>query len=264
MSDRGTGSILTNLLSFVKRSLPSLGTYTAAYMALDKGKMVEALFPVLNGSPNDIRIEWISRVLSNCNAVFMVLGVVRLLKRDTRLRRDLVYYDSPEALGLSASFFGYVVYDLALCLSNSCLRDPSIVFHHFLFLALVSMSNTFNRFAGYGSWLTLNEISTVFLNQRWFFMAIESLTKEERSSKVVMGNQLLFVVTFFVFRVVLNTIITKNVITTMQKQKDNKNKVETRTLKLIAYLFFPLLCLLNWYWFSLIASKFITLIQSNK
>eukprot|EP01124_Arcella_intermedia_P014024 TRINITY_DN20415_c0_g2_i1.p1 TRINITY_DN20415_c0_g2~~TRINITY_DN20415_c0_g2_i1.p1 ORF type:complete len:231 (-),score=57.42 TRINITY_DN20415_c0_g2_i1:1-693(-) len=228
-----------NLITLLRKSLPAVGFYSGLYLALKKSGIVETLLPFLKGAPENIKIEWTSRIVSNCNAIFIVLRILRLFYRDERVRHDLIYYVAPEAMDTAPLFFGYVAYDLALCLSNQCLRAPSIIFHHSLYLILSAFFYTYQRCSGFGSYLTLNEISTLFLNQRWFFQTAETITKVALSSKLVMGNQLLFVVSFFLFRVVINTANTVNVVTTMKPK-------ETVMMKVVAYLCFPVLCVLNW------------------
>eukprot|EP01124_Arcella_intermedia_P014328 TRINITY_DN20734_c0_g1_i1.p1 TRINITY_DN20734_c0_g1~~TRINITY_DN20734_c0_g1_i1.p1 ORF type:complete len:251 (-),score=35.49 TRINITY_DN20734_c0_g1_i1:38-790(-) len=240
-------SLIDNLVLFLRSSLPSLVTYITAYWVLDKGQLLEVLFPFLKGCPSNIRVDWISRILSSYNAIYMVCGVIVLLIRDDGLHEDLIYYTSPEAFHYSSNFFGYIVYDLALSLSYSCLWDPSIIFHHILFLTLVALSNTFQLFSGVGCWVTLNEISTFFLNLIWFFITTQSTTKKKLPTQIVRATQILFVVTFFLFRVLVNTVITKKVITNIYPTSN--------PLKPMVYVLFPVVCILNWYWFAQIMTR---------
>lgn len=97
---------------------------------------------------------------------------------------------------------GYLLYDLVLCLWHfRTLGEPTTLIHHTVILVAYSLGLSYHVGTFYMGFFLVNEISTPFLNFRWFlFMS------GRHTGRLYDWNVNALALTFFVSRVVLNLI----------------------------------------------------------
>jgi len=124
------------------------------------------LFPSYRKLESKDAVEWCSRITSNVHAVFGVFAAVHVLQ-------VLHDFDFLESSVIAERYFGvllgYLSYDLAtIFLYHGNLLDWGILFHHFMGLLGFSFLVAHHCGAYPGSLFYFTEISTPFVNQRWF------------------------------------------------------------------------------------------------
>jgi len=171
-----------------------------------------------------------------------------------------------------AYLFSYCLFDLVLVLWYiDELGDVPIIIHHIMIAAWIANSGFVQANCGAGVFFMTNEISTVFLNLRWFFHKIVTSpnAKEDAiSPTLVTANLLLFALSFFLTRVVGNVWMTYNALYQAFFQLSSDSlfvrpygtqsftfaEVETN-VKVVTGVLVPLLCVLNLFWFLTIIEK---------
>lgn len=183
----GGAGIFTAMLVYV------LG-YTVIYPAL------AGLLPGGNGykqlSEPD-KAEWRTRVLSNVHAVAVVVGVLPALSSDSKLWDNHVSHFDERVSFWQGILVGYFIADLIVVIM---LRDTisgfggTVAHHVFSILAFGTVLN-YKCIQFWACFFTLGEISTPFINQRWFMSKCSSF------GKLYVANGIAMVVVFGAVRV---------------------------------------------------------------
>lgn len=185
---------------FTWRYVPAMLTSTLGFYILCE-HISPAWTPVLlNGYKNlnaEQTKEWHSRVNSNVHALITGLGSFYLLF-DQCINKDPDLCDSPLLRTLVAILIGYSIIDIWLILWRS-IGDLSFVYHHVAAMYSYAYVVMIGILPWYGNLRLLAELSTPFVNQRWFL----DVLGYGRTSTAYVINGLLMVVVFFLCRVML-------------------------------------------------------------
>eukprot|EP01126_Amoeba_proteus_P018002 TRINITY_DN1893_c0_g1_i11.p1 TRINITY_DN1893_c0_g1~~TRINITY_DN1893_c0_g1_i11.p1 ORF type:complete len:201 (+),score=34.50 TRINITY_DN1893_c0_g1_i11:382-984(+) len=190
--------------------------------------------------------------------------------RNPILIQDLVGAKTTNIVRYSAHFTGYTIYDIVLVLLNRSLFSWSIMFHHLMFVLTGTLGNVFDTMYGLGCAWTLNEVSTIFLNQKWFFSKMNEYNRIPPNPRLVSFNLILFYLSFLVFRVGIHLWIDSKLILQVfltektKVQEDGKLKESSPFHKFFAGVMVPGLGGLNIYWFYLINLQFIKWLKDKK
>ena len=148
---------------------------------------------------------------------------------------------------------GYLAYDLVLCLRHfKTLGELTTLIHHVVILVAYSLGLFFHFGTFYMGFFLVNEISTPFLNIRWFLFMTG-----RQSGKLYDWNAYALTLTFFVSRVVLNLIAVEHM--TRGFFRFYAELITRPGLPIGVLYFLPILAwthvIINIYWFWLIFEK---------
>lgn len=159
--------------------------------------------------------------------------------------------------------YSYMIYDLIwLVYYRNC--TYALLFHH-LNTIFAFVSTTVYPYGRYVIFMTLfNEISTPFYN----FNTIFSILNEEKVIRIPgflkMTNQIIFAITFFVFRIVLIFGLIYNIIFELIfVHPTNYNMYETLFIYLLTIMYIGHY-LLNLFWFRIICTKMMRYVKIDK
>lgn len=145
-----------------------------------------------------VRVEWLSRVVSNLHAVVLTPALAAAVFGDASLAAGGPLSAGPAVHGLLKVGLGYFIYDAVLVTAyrRSISAPGQTLFHHALVLSSVSwvLSVRLPLATVWAALLFLTEASTPFVNQRWF-MAIR-----HRQSRAYKITGVTMTVAFFVAR----------------------------------------------------------------
>ncbi|XP_034395312.1 TLC domain-containing protein 4-B [Cyclopterus lumpus] len=141
--------------------------------------------------------EWNSRLVSTVHALIVGLFCLYILWFDDVVNADPVWGD-PSLVKLNVAITcGYLLYDLVLLACNwSTMGDGFFVCHHLAALYAYGYVLTRGVLPYFANFRLISELSTPFVNQRWFF---ESL-KYPRSHRLVVLNGVAMAAAFFLVR----------------------------------------------------------------
>ena len=134
------------------------------------------------------------------STVVGVMGVIHLTQMwpvtDVMLQLSRASYS---IMSTNLIFMGYLVYDISHVLGNyPKLGGADMVAHHCVFLTASIINGNYRIMPFAFGWLIVGELSTIFLNLRWFWI------KTGRGHMQAMNvTQILFAISFFVLRVVV-------------------------------------------------------------
>ncbi|XP_018594157.1 TLC domain-containing protein 4-B [Scleropages formosus] len=142
--------------------------------------------------------EWNSRMVSTIHAFVVGLFCLYILWFDDAVNADPVWGD-PTLVKLNVAITcGYLLYDLALLACNwSTMGDGFFVCHHVAALYAYSYVLTRGLLPYFANFRLISELSTPFVNQRWFFEALSF----PRSHHLVVANGVAMAVVFFLVRI---------------------------------------------------------------
>ncbi|KAL0485517.1 tmem56b [Acrasis kona] len=173
--------------------------FTILYQLCDP--MMKKMFPNSYGKlDEDHRIEWNSRILSNVHAIVVVIYCVYIIFNSSCTEKYLhdidVIYGCEHSLYVLSISLGYFLYDTVIILMNyNQLGGASMMFHHISSIACICILNSYRQFTLIPLSYCLTEITTPFVNQRFFFDKAE-----KKNSKRYTFNGLLMWLGFVLFR----------------------------------------------------------------
>ncbi|XP_067416447.1 TLC domain-containing protein 4-like [Emydura macquarii macquarii] len=152
--------------------------------------------------------EWDSRCVSTLHALVVGLFCVYILLFDGAVNANpicrsssdsLCFQGDPHLVKLNVAITcGYLLYDLLLLLRYwKTLGDSLFVCHHLVALYAYGYVLSRGVLAYFANFRLLSELSTPFVNLRWFFDAVG----QPRSSWFVLANGLAMTVVFFLVRI---------------------------------------------------------------
>ncbi|KAI9533429.1 TLC domain-containing protein 4-B [Dissostichus eleginoides] len=147
--------------------------------------------------PLNKHTEWNSRLVSTVHALIVGLFCLYILWFDHVVNADPVWGD-PSLVKLNVAITcGYLLYDLVLLATNwSTMGDGFFVCHHLAALYAYGYVLTRGVLPYFANFRLISELSTPFVNQRWFFEAL----KYPRSHRLVVINGVAMAVVFFLVR----------------------------------------------------------------
>ncbi|KAF7647860.1 hypothetical protein LDENG_00165610 [Lucifuga dentata] len=142
--------------------------------------------------------EWNSRLVSTVHALVVGLFCLYILWFDDAVNANPVWGD-PSLVKLNVAITcGYLLYDLVLLACNwSTMGDSFFVCHHLAALYAYGYVLTRGVLPYFANFRLISELSTPFVNQRWFFEAL----KYPRSHRMVVLNGIAMAVVFFLVRI---------------------------------------------------------------
>lgn len=257
-------------------------TYLGIYLFLDKAKVFDDY--LLQYYPEEelhsVKVGWNSRVISCINAALVTFcGLYGLLVETDLVFAPVTGYPSLTPI-FGAYLLAYCFFDLMLVLWYlEDLGDIPIIVHHIMIAAWLANSGLFHVNFGAGTFFMTNEISTIFLNFRWFFHKIVTSPKAKEgaiSSALITANLLLFASSFFFSRVIGNIYIAYYALQEAFALTPAHvffkpygtpsfifSDVEYNTKFVIGFLV-PILCILNLWWFCTVLEKALEVIRGTK
>ncbi|XP_034567531.1 LOW QUALITY PROTEIN: TLC domain-containing protein 4-B [Notolabrus celidotus] len=157
-----------------------------------------AITPGYGRLPSTKLTEWNSRLVSTVHALVVGLFCLYILQYDDAVNANPVWGD-PNLVKLNVAITcGYLLYDLVLLACNwSTLGDSFFVCHHLAALYAYGYVLTRGVLPYFANFRLISELSTPFVNQRWFFEAL----KYPRSHRLVVLNGVAMAVVFFLVRI---------------------------------------------------------------
>ncbi|CAJ1075401.1 LOW QUALITY PROTEIN: TLC domain-containing protein 4-B [Xyrichtys novacula] len=142
--------------------------------------------------------EWNSRLVSTVHALIVGSFCLYILQYDDAVNANPVWGD-PNLVKLNVAITcGYLLYDLVLLACNwSTMGDSFFVCHHLAALYAYGYVLTRGVLPYFANFRLISELSTPFVNQRWFFEAL----KYPRSHRLVVLNGVAMAVVFFLVRI---------------------------------------------------------------
>jgi len=202
------------------------------------------------------KAEWVSRIVSNVHAIFASLGAFRWILNDWQTIQtdfDFAFGGSEIRHFYMMCTAGYLFYDLMLCLKYlRSFGEITTLIHHIVILIAYSLGLHYHFGTFYMGFFLINEVSTPFLNIRWFLFKM-GLT----DTKYYEWNGYQLAISFFIFRVVLNLIAVEHM--TRGFYRFYAVLISREGLPTAVLFFLPVLAWvhvsINLYWFWLIISK---------
>ncbi|XP_029804226.1 transmembrane protein 56-like isoform X4 [Suricata suricatta] len=155
--------------------------------------------PGFNSLSSEKKIEWNSRVVSTCHSLVVGVFGLYIFFFDEALKADPLWGDSSVVKVNISIASGYLVSDLLiLILYWKVIGDKYFIIHHCTALFAYSIVLKEGVLGYIGNFRLLAELSSPFVNQRWFFEAL----KYPKFSKANVINGILMTVVFFIVRIV--------------------------------------------------------------
>ncbi|XP_061702645.1 TLC domain-containing protein 4-B isoform X1 [Syngnathoides biaculeatus] len=157
-----------------------------------------AISPSYGLLPPTKHTEWNSRLVSTVHALIVGFFCLYILCFDEAVNANPVWGD-PSMVKLNVAITcGYLLYDLLLLACNwSTMGDRFFVCHHLAALYAYGYVLTRGVLPYFANFRLVSELSTPFVNQRWFFEAL----KYPRSNRMVVVNGVAMTVVFFLVRI---------------------------------------------------------------
>jgi hypothetical protein len=143
--------------------------------------------------------EWSCRQVSNIHAIIMIVGAILCFMQWDSMSLEEGFVGNPTLLPVffCAVSMGYLQWDLFWQIYHMDeYHDLSALIHHVLYLAICHYNMTGCYFCRPFAWLVFGELSTPFLNQRWFY-AVADL----KESQGYVVSSMMFGITFLMTRV---------------------------------------------------------------
>ncbi|XP_006631690.2 TLC domain-containing protein 4-B isoform X1 [Lepisosteus oculatus] len=157
-----------------------------------------ALCPGYRHVPAHRHTEWNSRLVSTVHALIVGFFCLYILWFDDAVNEDPVWGD-PRLVKLNVGITcGYLLYDLVLLACNwNTIGDSFFVCHHLAALYAYGYVLSRGLLPYFANFRLLSELSTPFVNQRWFFEALSY----PRSDQRVVLNGVAMSIVFFLVRI---------------------------------------------------------------
>ncbi|XP_048848213.1 TLC domain-containing protein 4-B-like isoform X1 [Brienomyrus brachyistius] len=157
-----------------------------------------AVTPAYRRLPPSKLTEWNSRVVSTIHALIVGFFCLYILWFDDAVNMDPVWGD-PKLVQINVAIAcGYLLYDLVTVTCYwSTLGDGFFVCHHLAALYAYGYVLTRGVLPYFANFRLISELSTPFVNQRWFFEALSF----PRSHTLVVANGVAMAVVFFLVRI---------------------------------------------------------------
>lgn len=144
------------------------------------------------------KIEWNSRVVSTCHSLLVGSFGLYLFFFDEATITDPLWGDATLVNVNIAIASGYLISDLLIILMNwKVIGDKMFIIHHCSALAAYYFVLKRGVVAYVANFRLLAELSSPFVNQRWFFEALQ----HPKFSKANVINGILMTVVFFIVRI---------------------------------------------------------------
>ncbi|XP_004841278.1 transmembrane protein 56 isoform X1 [Heterocephalus glaber] len=144
------------------------------------------------------KIEWNSRVVSTCHSLVVGILGLYIFFFDEATRADPLWGDSSFVKLNIATASGYLISDLLILIFYwKVIGDKFFIIHHCAALYAYCFVLKYRVLGYIANFRLLAELSSPFVNQRWFFEAL----KYPKFSKANVINGILMTVVFFIVRI---------------------------------------------------------------
>eukprot|EP00123_Amoebidium_parasiticum_P000636 comp11489_c0_seq1/m.5938 comp11489_c0_seq1/g.5938 ORF comp11489_c0_seq1/g.5938 comp11489_c0_seq1/m.5938 type:complete len:337 (-) comp11489_c0_seq1:212-1222(-) len=201
--------------------------------------------------------QWAMRVTSSIHAVIVATGGLYALTDDA-LVTDIVGSSSPTVNFFTCIFMGYTAMDsyCTLKFNDQGLSGGfPILLHHFMVLVISAYPVTALRFGMVTACYLVNEFSTPFMNQIFFFKDCQT----PKDSKLVLANSVAFLLAFFLCRVVMNTYALVRM-----AEPGSLMYQESTFVTVTGIGFAAAFLMLNLFWFAKIVSNAVKIMRPAK
>jgi hypothetical protein len=220
--------------------------------ALVVSTCVSQAFPSYKNAAPERKIEWHAYAVSTIHTLFTLWTAVRNILHDEEWTPAYLCEGRVDWRSWCFSVtIAYFCVDIVLMMvAKMVAKDPgyrmdlSLVFHHFFVGGSIVLSMHYSYVTWFLAVLLFNELSTLFLNFRWFL-----LTSGMENHKLFMTNGAIFTVTFFFCRVCLLPILFFFYWKRAGLCLETHQADIPLSFKALAFCNFPLLWVLNCFWF---------------
>lgn len=196
---------------------------------------------------------WKNYAISLVSNIFISLAsLINIMNRNNN---DLIYLTELDKYIyiFCISYFSYDLYTINFKIKYKNSYEYNL--HHTLVLYAIIYTYKYNIYSGYVVWLLTTEISTIFLNIRWFLYK----SKYEDNSIESIFSTILFIISYTIFRIIQLPYVEYKFI------KNYNNDIASSYYFYKQLLLFTIIYLLNLYWYFKIIQKFyITIINFPK
>jgi len=152
----------------------------------------------------DDQVEWDSRIVSTIHALMACIGGFYGIFFDRLLTKDVIFGKSYLGELVVGNTTAYWIFDFLLIMRYfKKLGEPGIVMHHVVGIVPFALGLRSSELIFYGCFIILTELSTPFVNNRWFIFMICKNNEKANWSQVEIINGLLMWLTFFICRIVM-------------------------------------------------------------
>ncbi|XP_056884716.1 TLC domain-containing protein 4-B isoform X1 [Takifugu flavidus] len=161
-------------------------------------RLSSSITPGYTQLPSTKVTEWNSRFVSTVHALIVGLLCLYILWFDDAVNTNPIWGD-PSLVKLNVAITcGYLLYDLVLLACNwGTMGDSFFVCHHLAAIYAYTYVLTRGVLPYFANFRLISELSTPFVNQRWFFEAL----KYPRSHQLVVLNGIAMTAVFFMVRI---------------------------------------------------------------
>jgi len=157
------------------------------------------LVPCYTNLSHKNRTDWNSRICSTIHAVLVLIPCVYALLYEDEINIDPVWGKSPTAPPVLAFVLGYMITDLIIIVKNhKDIGELGYYIHHIECIIACAYTMTYDVFLWISQYRLLAEISTPFVNLRWFLDAVEY----GRNTKLFYFNGIAMALVFYIIRIV--------------------------------------------------------------
>ncbi|EHH14971.1 TLC domain-containing protein 4 [Macaca nemestrina] len=154
--------------------------------------------PGFNSLSFEKKIEWNSRVVSTCHSLVVGIFGLYIFLFDEPTKTDPLWGGPSLANVNIAIASGYLISDLSIMILYwKVIGDKFFIIHHCASLYAYYLVLKNGVLVYIGNYRLLAELSSPFVNQRWFFEAL----KYPKFSKAIVINGILMTVVFFIVRI---------------------------------------------------------------
>ncbi|XP_076441470.1 TLC domain-containing protein 4-B-like [Babylonia areolata] len=150
-------------------------------------------------SPESVRVNWDTRFVSMVHSLVVSLMSSYAQLFDDDMHANLIWWDCAVARAACAIVVGYLSFDFILITVHyKHMGEVGFYFHHSASIYAYYFAVTYAMMPFFANFRLLAELSTPFLNVRWFLLTMGV----SKSSPAFIINGLLFLVSFFLCRIV--------------------------------------------------------------
>ncbi|KAL9657263.1 hypothetical protein ABK040_011484 [Willaertia magna] len=202
------------------------------------------------------KVEWCSRIVSTVHAIVSsVLTFYTVKANSDYLDLKFDAFDMEMGSITLQYTFGYFIYDfILLMIYFKTMGGVPMFLHHFFAGVSWGLSIGYQKFAFFPLLYTLTELTTPFINQRWFFAV-----SDMKESKLYFLNGILMFVSWTVVRIPPMLIVPYVMYINLDVVK--RMPVFTLGLLITDYL---VISVLNLYWHYLIGKGLVSAIVKSK
>jgi len=149
------------------------------------------------------QVEWNSRMVSTAHAFMACVGGIYGTMYDPIMANNFVFGTSLLSEMIVCNTTAYWIFDFMLIMRYfKKLGEPGIILHHIIGIIPFSLGRLHSELIFYGCFMILTELSTPFVNNRWFLAIFrEQNPKSNYLNQLEIVNGMLIWLSFVICRV---------------------------------------------------------------